>query len=216
MPCVISESGPVSHRAPGPLATWRLAPQDGRSAGAGRCSTSGPAAGTPVPWSLPARHPPAGLPASGCRDGLRLAICQPPPGPYERLARLASGAYDSLATVCVMHVGLLASDGCFSSALTAAAKAHGAGEVLPGADALVPADQERPGARLASPSLVSAETSRNERIVNLPCSPGRHTITAAAPRRNSAGPSKRSRAPEAGARTTNGYRIVRSPASAAV
>ena len=30
-----------------------------------------------------------------------------------------SGAYDSFATVCVMHVGLLASDGCFSSGLTA-------------------------------------------------------------------------------------------------
>jgi transcriptional regulator GlxA family with amidase domain len=31
----------------------------------------------------------------------------------------ASGAYDSLDTVYVMHVGLLASDGCFSSGLTA-------------------------------------------------------------------------------------------------
>ena len=36
-----------------------------------------------------------------------------------RLTPRASGAYDSLATVYVMHVGLLASDGCFSSGLTA-------------------------------------------------------------------------------------------------
>lgn len=36
-----------------------------------------------------------------------------------RLTHRASGAYDSLATVYVMHVGLLASDGCFSSGLTA-------------------------------------------------------------------------------------------------
>ena len=33
--------------------------------------------------------------------------------------RRTSGAYDSFATVYVMHVGLLASDGCFSSGLTA-------------------------------------------------------------------------------------------------
>src|SRR5258708_17492366 len=31
----------------------------------------------------------------------------------------ASGGYDSVATVCAMHVGLLANDGCFSSGLTA-------------------------------------------------------------------------------------------------
>jgi transcriptional regulator GlxA family with amidase domain len=36
-----------------------------------------------------------------------------------RLTHRASGAYDSLATVYVMPVGLLASDGCFSSGLTA-------------------------------------------------------------------------------------------------
>ena len=66
-----------------------------------------------------AAAPPAGLPASGCRDGMRLARGQPPPGLYERLARRASGAYDSVATVCVTHAGLLASDRCFSSALTA-------------------------------------------------------------------------------------------------
>jgi hypothetical protein len=72
-----------------------------------------------VPCGLPPRHPPAGLPASGCRDGVRPARCRPPPGPYERWTRRASGAYDSVATVCVMHAGLLASDGCFSSGLTA-------------------------------------------------------------------------------------------------
>ena len=44
---------------------------------------------------------------------------RPPAGPYGRLALQTSGAYDSLATVYVMHVGLLASDGCFSSGLTA-------------------------------------------------------------------------------------------------
>jgi len=42
-------------------------------AGVGRCGASSPAAGTAVPCGLPPRHPPAGLPASGCRDGLRLA-----------------------------------------------------------------------------------------------------------------------------------------------
>jgi len=40
-------------------------------------------------------------------------------GPYGGLLRRASGAYDSFATVYVMRVGLLASDGCFSSGLTA-------------------------------------------------------------------------------------------------
>src|SRR5262245_15509282 len=40
-------------------------------------------------------------------------------GPYEGPLRRASGAYDSFATVYVMRVGLLASDGCFSSGLTA-------------------------------------------------------------------------------------------------
>ena len=69
-------------------------------AGAGRCRTSSPAAGTAVPCGLP------------------LAGCRPPPGPYERPARRASGAYDSLATICVTH-GLLAWDECISSALTA-------------------------------------------------------------------------------------------------
>ena len=122
-----SRGGPVR----GPPGGWRAAtanparriwPPRGSAwpgAGAGRGSTSCPAAGTAVPWGLAPRHPPAGLPASGCRDGMRLARGQPPPGLYERLARRASGAYDSLATVCVTHAGLLASDKCFSSALTA-------------------------------------------------------------------------------------------------
>jgi transcriptional regulator GlxA family with amidase domain len=43
----------------------------------------------------------------------------PPQGRYKRLTGRTSGAYDSFATVYVMHVGLLASDGCFSSGLTA-------------------------------------------------------------------------------------------------
>jgi len=73
-----------------------------------------------VARSLPPRHPPAGLPASGCRGGLRLARCQPPPGPYERLTRRASGAYDRLATVCVMHAGAARRRRVFSSALATA------------------------------------------------------------------------------------------------
>jgi hypothetical protein len=52
-----------------------------------------------------AAAPPAGLPASGCRDGVRLARGRPPPGPYERLTRRVSGAYDSFATVCVTQWG---------------------------------------------------------------------------------------------------------------
>src|SRR5258708_7359764 len=42
----------------------RLAPQDCQGAGAGRCSTSSPAAAPPVPCGLPPRHAPAGLAAS--------------------------------------------------------------------------------------------------------------------------------------------------------
>jgi len=95
---------------------WPPRGSAGPGPGAGRWSTPSAAAGTAVPCGLPPRHPPAGLPASGCRDGIRLARGRPPPGPYERLTRRASGAYDSLATVCVMHTGLLASDGCVSSA----------------------------------------------------------------------------------------------------
>src|SRR5260221_1869249 len=97
----------------------RLAPQDCQGAGAGRCSTSSPAAGPPVPCGLPPRHAPAGLVASGCRDGQRLARCRPPPGPYEGLTRRASGGYDTLAAACVMHVGVLAHDGCLNSVLDA-------------------------------------------------------------------------------------------------
>src|SRR5215813_125421 len=63
------------------------------------------------------------------------------PGPYERLTQQASGAYDSLATVCVMHVGLLASDGCFSSALTALI------------DILSTAEAERPGVDPSIPPI---------------------------------------------------------------
>jgi len=86
-----------STRSPAPPGGWRAAtanlarriwPPRGSSvagAGAGRCSTSSPAAGTAVPCGLPPRHPPAGLPASGCRDGVRPARGRPPPGPYERL-----------------------------------------------------------------------------------------------------------------------------------
>jgi len=70
---------------------------------------------------------------------MRLARGRPPPGPYERLTRRASGAYDRLATVCVTHAGLLASDGCVSSAptgrigvlLTAQAQRVGAGPSIP-------------------------------------------------------------------------------------
>jgi hypothetical protein len=67
--------------------------------------------------------------------------CRPPAGPYERLTRRASGAYDSLATVYVMHVGLLASDGCFSSGLTALI------------DILSTAEAERPGADPSIPPI---------------------------------------------------------------
>jgi hypothetical protein len=56
---------------------------------------------------------------------------------------------------------------------------------------------QRPGARLASPISVSAETSHNERIVNVPSSPepARHHRSLPRPRRNSARPSKPSTAP---------------------
>ena len=47
--------------------------QRGQSADQRRSSTSSPAAGTAVPCGRPPRHPPAGLPASGCRDGMRQA-----------------------------------------------------------------------------------------------------------------------------------------------
>jgi hypothetical protein len=108
--------------------------------GAGRCSASSPAAGTAVPCGLPPRHPPAGLPASGRRDGFRPARGRPPPGPYERAARRASGAYDRFATVCVTHAGLLARDGCFGSGLTAVI------------GVLSTAQAERPG---AGPSILA-------------------------------------------------------------
>ena len=54
----------------------------------------------------------------------------------------------------------------------------------------------RPGARLASPISVSAETTHNERIVNVPSSPGpaHHHRSRPRPRRNLAGPSKPSTA----------------------
>ncbi len=54
-------------------------------AGAGRCRTSSPGGGDSGAMRPAAAAPPAGLPASGCRDGMRLAR-GPPPGPYERLA----------------------------------------------------------------------------------------------------------------------------------
>jgi len=56
---------------------------------------------------------------------------------------------------------------------------------------------QRPGARLASPISVSAGTSHNERIVNVPSSPGpaHHHRSRPRPRRNSARPSKPSTAP---------------------
>ena len=132
------------HREPSPedLAAARSA---WLGAGAGRGSTSSPAAGTAVPWGLAPRHPPAGLPASGCRDGMRLARGQPPPGLYERLARRASGAYDSLATVCVTPAGLLASDNrCFSSALTVRIGIRSAAQAQrPGGRPRDPADPRR-------------------------------------------------------------------------
>jgi hypothetical protein len=55
----------------------------------------------------------------------------------------------------------------------------------------------RPGARLAFPISVSAQTSQNERIVNVPCSPGpaHHHRSRPGPRRNPARPSKSSTAP---------------------
>ena len=61
--------------------------------------------------------------------------------PNERPARRASGAYDSLATVYVMHVGLLASDGCFSSGLTALI------------DVLSTAQDQRPGVDPSIPPI---------------------------------------------------------------
>jgi len=102
-------SGPARRLAGGHRGRGRedlaAAGVSGAGAGAGRWSTPSAGAGTAVPCGLPPRHPPAGLPASGCRDGMRLARGRPPPGPYERLTRWASGAYDSLATVCVTHAG---------------------------------------------------------------------------------------------------------------
>src|SRR5215470_7070830 len=60
-------------------------------------------------------------------------------GPYEGPLRRASGAYDSFATVYVMHVGLLASDGCFSSGLTALSDSLSTAEVQrPGVDPSIP------------------------------------------------------------------------------
>jgi len=50
----------------------------------------------------------------------------------------------------------------------------------------------RPGARLASPISVSAKTTHNERIVNVPSSPGPRTITAAAPVPGETSPGPRS------------------------
>lgn len=57
------------------------------------------------------------------------------------LARRTSGAYDSFATVYVMHVGLLASDGCFSSGLTALI------------DILTTAQAQRPGVDPSIPPI---------------------------------------------------------------
>jgi transcriptional regulator GlxA family with amidase domain len=76
-----------------------------------------------------------------CRDGLLVAKCRPPVGHYERLTHGASGAYDRLATVYVMHVGLLASDGCFSSGLTALI------------DVLATAQAQRPGVDPSIPPI---------------------------------------------------------------
>jgi hypothetical protein len=99
-----------------------------------------------------AAAPPAGLPASGCRDGIRLAMGRPTPGPYERPARRASGAYDSLATVCVTHAGLLASDGCVGPALTALI------------DVLSTAQAERPGAGPSIPAIRVDVTGTGRRV----------------------------------------------------
>ena len=88
-----------------------------------------------------AAAPPRRPGGPGCRDGVRLPRCRPPPGPYGRLTRRASGAYDSLGTVYVMHVGLLASDGCFSSGLTALI------------DVLSTAQAERPGVDPSIPPI---------------------------------------------------------------
>src|SRR5260221_3887706 len=66
-----------------------------------------------------AAAPPRRPGGPGCRDGLRLPRCRPPPGPYGRLTRRASGGYDRLCTVYVMHVGLLARERRFRSGLTA-------------------------------------------------------------------------------------------------
>src|SRR5258708_35669565 len=62
-----------------------------------------------------------------------------PPGRYMCLTRRTSGAHDSFATVYVMHVGLLASDGCFSSGLTALIDILSTAEAQrPGVDSSIP------------------------------------------------------------------------------
>jgi transcriptional regulator GlxA family with amidase domain len=88
-----------------------------------------------------AAAPPRWPDSRWCRDGLLLARCWPPVGRYERVTHRASGAYDSLATVYVMHVGLLASDGCFSSGLTALI------------DVLATAQGQRPGVDPSIPPI---------------------------------------------------------------
>ena len=82
----------------------------------------------------------------------RLVRCRLLPGPYERLIHRASGAYDSLATVYVMHVGLLASDGCFSSGLTALI------------DVLSTAEAQRPGVDPSIPPIRVDVTGTGRKI----------------------------------------------------
>ena len=92
---------------------------------------------------------------------MRLAMGRPPPGPYERLAGRASGAYDSLATVCVTHARLLASDGCSSSALTALI------------DVLSTAQAERPCAGPSIPAIRVDVTGTGRKVTTGRAGPSR-------------------------------------------